>query len=129
MTSLLPVASSGDAMEAQARTQTKATAVPFEVAYHDQGEDDYDDADEGGPLPKLTDDPADLAPFIPADKAAVLSALRLTGVRPRPAAVLYPDEAACWCLSVVKRMSLLRPYAASRANTPIMPHWPRRAMA
>ena len=60
-------------------TQTTALAARFDQAYHDQGEDGYDDADEGGPLPKLTDDPADLAPFIPADKAAVLSALRLTG--------------------------------------------------
>jgi hypothetical protein len=54
----------------------------FEDVYHDQGDDAYDDADEGGPLPKLTDDPADLAPFIPADKAAVLAALRMTGATP-----------------------------------------------
>ena len=54
----------------------------FEDVYHDQGDDEYDDTDEGGPLPKLTDDPADLAPFIPADKATVLAALRLTGAVP-----------------------------------------------
>ena len=56
-----------------------AAALRFDQAYHDQGDEGYDDADEGGPLPKLTDDPSDLAPFIPADRAAVLSALRLTG--------------------------------------------------
>ena len=62
---------------------SKNGTVRFEDVYHDQGDEEYDDADEGGPLPKLTDDPADLAPFIPADKAAVLAALRLTGATPR----------------------------------------------
>jgi len=79
--SVLPVTSSDESAGAQAVTQSKAAALRFEEAYHDQGEEEYDDADEGGPLPKLTDDPADLAPFIPADRAAVLVALRLTGVR------------------------------------------------
>jgi len=49
------------------------------AVYFDQGEEGYDDSDEGLPLPKLNDDSNDLAPFIPADKAAVLCALRLTG--------------------------------------------------
>ena len=47
--------------------------------YFDQGEQGYDEADEGLPLPKLNDDANDLAPFIPADKAAVLCALQMMG--------------------------------------------------
>ncbi len=82
MASVLPVTCSNEAAGAQVLTSTesKAIALRFKEAYCDQGDEEYDDADEGGPLPKLTDDPADLAPFIPADRAAVLTALRLTGV-------------------------------------------------
>lgn len=64
-------------------TGTAATAtaggMDWTKVYFDQGEQGYDEADEGLPLPKLNDDTNDLAPFIPADKAAVLCALQTTG--------------------------------------------------
>ena len=55
------------------------TSLRWTDVYFDQGEQGYDEADEGLPLPKLNDDANDLAPFIPADKAAVLCALQMTG--------------------------------------------------
>ena len=77
----------------------------FEDVYHDQRDETYDDADEGGPLPKLTDDPADLAPFIPADKAAVLAALRLTGAIPGGAVGMERWPSASDALAVTRPAS------------------------
>lgn len=56
--------------------------MDWSKVYFDQGAQGYDEADEGlWGLPTLNDDANDLAPFIPADKAAVLCALQMTGAR------------------------------------------------
>ena len=68
------------ASEAAVITHHGRPPLDWTAVYYDQGEQGYDESDEGLPLPKLNDDANDLAPFIPADKAAVLCALRLTGV-------------------------------------------------
>ena len=77
ITLITAVAASASA--AAAAAQCKGPPLDWTAVYYDQGEQGYDESDEGLPLPKLNDDVNDLAPFIPADKAAVLCALRLTG--------------------------------------------------